>query len=381
MEEFYDEEDMRRLQRMKEKQEMKQKKREQELQELRGRLIKIGVAAIGIIVVLALFIFVGRKPRMDSSALGSMAKGGLQSFAEARIKMQVLEGQDTEAETENGSENTEGEQRTYKYATTEDTLQLGGEISSSHTIFLDMQEETVLASKDAMSRIVPASMTKVLTLLVAVEHIDNLDDEFTITQEITDYCFLNGCSNAGYEKGETVTIRDLLYATVLPSGADGALGLAYYVSGSQEAFMELMNAKLEELGLSETAHFTNCIGVYEEDHYCTAYDMAMIMDAALQNELCVDVLSARTYQTSQTEQHPEGMLLSNWFIRRIEDKDTGGMVVGGKTGYVDQSGNCAVSFGTDQEGKRYICVTANATGKWSCIVDHAYLYKYFSETA
>ena len=170
-------------------------------------------------------------------------------------------------------------------------------------------------------------------------------------------------------------------ATVLPSGADGALGLAYYVSGSQEAFMELMNAKLEELGLSETAHFTNCVGVYDEDHYCTAYDMAMIMDAALQNELCYDVLSARTYQTSQTTQHPEGMLLSNWFIRRIEDKDTGGMTVGGKTGYVDQSGNCAVSFGTDQEGKRYICVTANASGKWSCIVDHAYLYKYFSEAA
>lgn len=381
MEEFYDEEDMHRLQQMQRRQDMKREQREQELQELRNRLMKIGIAAIGVIVVLAIFIFAGRKPREESPGQGSLAKGGLQSFAEARIKMQALEGQDAETETGEKPENTEGEQRTYKYATTEGTLQLGGEISSSHTIFLDTQEGTVLASKDAMSRIVPASMTKVLTLLVAVEHIDNLDDEFTITQEITDYCFLNDCSSAGYEKGETVTIRDLLYATVLPSGADGALGLAYYVSGSQEAFMELMNAKLEELGLSETAHFTNCVGVYDEDHYCTAYDMAMIMDAALQNKLCYDVLSARTYQTSQTTQHPEGMLLSNWFIRRIEDKDTGGMTVGGKTGYVDQSGNCAVSFGTDQEGKRYICVTANASGKWSCIVDHAYLYKYFSEAA
>lgn len=381
MEEYYDEEDMRRLQRMREKQEMKQKQREQELQKLRNRLIKIGIAAICVVAVVVVIVFAGRKPREDDSNQVILAKEGRQSLSKARMKIQAPEVQDAETENGKGAENAEEKQRTYKYEATEETLQLHDEISSSHTIFLDTQAGTVLANKDAMSRIVPASMTKVLTLLVAVEHIDDLDDKFTITQEITDYCFLNDCSNAGYEKGETVTIKDLLYATVLPSGADGALGLAFYVSGSQEAFMELMNAKLEELGLSETAHFTNCVGVYDEDHYCTAYDMAVIMDAALQNEVCVDVLSARTYQTSQTEQHPEGMLLSNWFIRRIEDKDTGGMIVGGKTGYVDQSGNCAVSFGTDQEGKRYICVTANATGKWSCIVDHAYLYKYFSGNA
>lgn len=377
MEEYYDEEDMRRLQRMREKQERKKKQREQELQELRNRLIKIGIAAGCIVVVaVAAFVFAGRKPREDDSEQMILAKEGQRFFTEARIKKQALKEQD--AAGGNGPESAE-EPLTYQYTVTENTLQLYGEVSSSHAIFLDAQAGTVLASKDAMSRIVPASMTKVLTLLVAAEHIDNLDDKFTITQEITDYCFLNDCSNAGYAKGETVTIRDLLYATVLPSGADGALGLAIYVSGSQEAFMELMNAKLEELGLSGTAHFTNCVGVYDEDHYCTAYDMAVIMGAALQNELCFEVLSARTYQTSQTEQHPEGMLLSNWFIRRIEDKDTGGMVVGGKTGYVDQSGNCAVSFGTDQEGKTYICVTANADGKWSCIVDHAYLYQYFSE--
>lgn len=377
MEEYYDEEDMRRLQRMREKQERKKKQREQELQELRNRLIKIGIAAGCIVVVaVAAFVFAGRKPREDDSEQMILAKEGQRFFTEARIKKQALKEQD--AAGGNGPESAE-EPLTYQYTVTENTLQLYGEVSSSHAIFLDAQAGTVLASKDAMSRIVPASMTKVLTLLVAAEHIDNLDDKFTITQEITDYCFLNDCSNAGYAKGETVTIRDLLYATVLPSGADGALGLAIYVSGSQEAFMELMNAKLEELGLSGTAHFTNCVGVYDEDHYCTAYDMAVIMGAALQNELCFEVLSARTYQTSQTEQHPEGMLLSNWFIRRIEDKDTGGMVVGGKTGYVDQSGNCAVSFGTNQEGKTYICVTANADGKWSCIVDHAYLYQYFSE--
>ena len=143
--------------------------------------------------------------------------------------------------------------------------------------------------------------------------------------------------------------------------------------------MELMNKKLEELGLSETAHFTNCIGIYDENHYCTVYDMAVIMNAALNNETCREVMSARTYNTSLTEQHPEGILLSNWFLRRIEDKDTGGEVICGKTGYVNESGSCAVSYGTDKNGRGYICVTVNAAGKWKCIYDHVDLYKKFSE--
>src|SRR5699024_8410476 len=145
------------------------------------------------------------------------------------------------------------------------------------------------------------------------------------------------------DDGETVTVRDLLYGTILPSGADAAAGLAFYVSGSLEGFVDLMNQKLEELGLSDTAHFTNCVGLYDENHYCTLYDMAEILGAAIDNELCREVLSAHTYTTSATEQHPEGLLISNWFLRRIEDKDTHGTVLCAKTGYVVQSGNCAAS--------------------------------------
>jgi D-alanyl-D-alanine carboxypeptidase (penicillin-binding protein 5/6) len=104
-----------------------------------------------------------------------------------------------------------------------------------------------------------------------------------------------------------------------------------------------MNEKLEELGIADTAHFTNCIGLYDDNHYCTAYDMAVIMKAAVENELCREVLSAHTYTTSSTEQHPDGITISNWFLRRIEDKDSGGLVLCGKTGFVNQSGSCAVS--------------------------------------
>ena len=258
---------------------------------------------------------------------------------------------------------------------TGNTRRLGGNIVSNYAILIDLDKGSIVAEKNGKVRMNPASMTKVLTLLVAAEHIDNLEQPVTITQEMTDYSFANGCSSAGFERDETVTVKDLLYGTILPSGAEAAVGLAIHVSGSQEAFVDLMNEKLEELGLSESAHFTNCVGVYDDDHYCTPYDMAVIMGAALENDLCRQVLSAKTYTTSETEEHPEGMILSNWFLRRIEDKDVGDNVKSGKTGYVEESGSCAVSYGENKDGKRYICVTADAQNQWRCIDDHAEIYR------
>lgn len=270
--------------------------------------------------------------------------------------------------------------KVYSAHSTADTIQAGDDVISKHAILIDLSDNTILAQRDSGSVINPASMTKILTVLVAAEHIseEDLEDTFTMTIDITDYSFSNDCSNVGFAVGETVSVRDLLYGTILPSGADAAVGLATYVAGSHEDFVVLMNEKLEELGLSKTAHVTNCVGLYDEDHYCTVYDMAMILEAAIDNELCRQVLSAHTYTTSETEQHSEGITISNWFLRRIEDKDTGGEVVCGKTGYVVQSGNCAASYGVDNAGKEYICVTADATSAWRCIYDHVALYKQFS---
>ena len=205
----------------------------------------------------------------------------------------------------------------------------------------------------------------------------DLDDTYTITLAETDYSFSHDCSNAGFDVDEKVTIRDLFYGTILPSGADAAVGLAAYVAGSHEAFVDMMNEKLDELGLSDTAHMTNCVGLYDENHYCSVYDMAIILKAAMDNPICREVMSAHTYNTSITTQHPEGILLSNWFLRRIEDKDCVGEVLCAKTGYVVQSGNCAASYALDQSGNGYLCVTAHSTSSWRCIYDHVALYQQF----
>lgn len=267
----------------------------------------------------------------------------------------------------------------YAPTVTEDTVTLTNEVGSQYAVVLDLQTDTIIAQKNADALISPASMTKVLTLLVGAEHVaDRLDDTFTMTIDITDYCYVNDCSVVGLEVGETVTVRELLYGTILPSGADASLGLATYVAGSHEAFVGLMNEKLEELGLSDTAHFTNCVGLYDENHKCTIMDMALILKAAMENELCREVLKARTYDTAPTSDHPEGQTLSNWFLRRIEDRDNGGLeIVAGKTGYVTQSGSCAVSCGEDSAGNRYIVATGDAAGSQNCLYDHTALYHDF----
>ena len=287
---------------------------------------------------------------------------------------------DEEKGTEYGGNGEQGGNvAPYSAEATDSTVQLGGEIVSNYAVLIDLSTDTIIARKAADTRMNPASMTKVMTVLVAAEHIASPDDTFTMTIDITDYSFVHDCSNVGFEVGEVIPVKDLFYGTILPSGADAAVGLATYVAGSQEAFVEMMNEKLQELGLSQTAHFTNCVGLYDENHYCTVYDMAVILKAAMDNELCREVLSAHTYTTTPTSEHPEGITISNWFLRRIEDKDTGGEVVGAKTGYVVQSGNCAASYAQSSSGKSYICVTADATSGWKCIYDHVALYKEYME--
>lgn len=293
-------------------------------------------------------------------------------------------GEESEEDPKHSGQAEESAPPTYSAFTTAATAGFGEEIISEYGIIIDVESQTILAEKNYQSRMYPASMTKILTVLTAAEILGItdgteavLDDTFTMTIEITDYCYINDCSVAYFSVDEVIPVRDLFYGTVLPSGADAAIGLAIYAAGSQEAFVELMNEKLKDMGLSDTTHFTNCIGLYDEEHYSTVYDIAVILKEAADNPFCREVLSAHTYNTALTEQHPEGMLLSNWFLRRIEDKDTHGEVLCAKTGYVSQSGSCAASLGVDVNGREYLCVTAKSRGTWPCINDQKMLYQMY----
>ena len=252
------------------------------------------------------------------------------------------------------------------------------EVDSTYVLLLNLATGEILVNVGGETKINPASMTKILTCLVAAEQIEDVNASFTVTQEMEEYCLLNGCSAASFTGGESVPIRDLFYGTILPSGGEAAVALATAASGSQKAFVKKMNKKIKKLGLSDTAHFTNCVGIYDEDHYCTLLDMAIMLKEAVKNDLARDILSMHTYETTHTEQNPEGLILHNWFLCRIEDFDTAGEVIAAKTGFVDQSGCCAASYKVSNTGVPYICVTGNTYSEWRCIYDHIYLYSKYA---
>lgn len=384
-EEFHNEEEIRQRNRRRIEEMQRSKRRQMLFRRCVSRYIP---AAAGLLILSVLVFGTIKNFHNTEGKQGAPRRQGSGEDAEGNGKEQEEEviwredGEDGEGnhpEEESVPEDDgleDGEERKYSASKTADTKQIGEAIISEYAIFIDRDSQKVLAEKDGFTIINPASMTKILTVLVAAEHIkeEDLDDTIIITPEITDYGYIHKCSAAGFAKGEEVSVRDLFYGTILPSGADAAVGLAVYVSGDQDSFVELMNEKLKDLGLSDTAHFTNCVGVYDEDHYCSAYDMAMILEAALDNELCREILSTRMYTIPEKEEHPDGLEMSNWFLRRIEDKDYEGKVLGGKTGYVEQSGSCAASFG-ENGGKNYICVTVKAGSPFQCVNDHALLYQ------
>lgn len=259
---------------------------------------------------------------------------------------------------------------------TERTAYLDDEFPSKYVFLIDAQTGEILAEKNSYTFMNPASMTKVLTLLVAAENISDTDGTFTMTREISEYCFVNECSVVGYIVGESIPIEELFYGCILSSGADASLALAEIAAGSHDEFVKLMNSKAKELGLSEMAHFTNCVGIYDKEHGCTSADIALIMKAALENEKCRQILCTKIFYSVATPEHPEGQVLSNWFVRSLEDLNNGDVkVLGGKRGYVHQSGACAVSYGETDTGKSFICVTGRSYSQKQAIYDHAALYK------
>ena len=336
----------------------------------RRELLKTAGLCVGVCLILGLCVFLGIKAVESFSAQDETPDPSTLTSQKPEIPDEPTIPNEPEQ-----PEQPEEPEKPFSLTATDRTITIGDELSSKYAIVIDLTAETILAQKAADAVISPASMTKILTLLVAAEHIENLDDTVTIDLSITDYCYVNECSVAGFNRDEEVTVRNLLYGTILPSGAEAALGLARYVAGSHEAFVELMNQKVEELGLSETAHFTNCVGLYNKKNVCTVYDMAMILRAAMENELCREVLTTKIYEIPASDEHPEGMILSNWFLRRIEDYVPDSMkVIGAKTGYVSQAGSCAASIAQTEDGDYFICVTANTTSSKQCVQDHVQLY-------
>lgn len=206
--------------------------------------------------------------------------------------------------------------------------------ASRHAILLDAQSGRVLAQKRADERTAPASLTKMMTVLLVIETEPDLDKQVTLPEDIFPALQTEKASMAGFVPDETVTVRDLLYGAMLPSGAECCEALAQLVSGSEENFAALMNQKAAELGMKNT-HFTNATGLTDTEHYTT----------------------------TATAQHPEGVSLTSTLLGKLDGTElpTGTQIEGGKTGYTAAAGLCLASLAT-VNGKEYILVTLAAPG-------------------
>ena len=166
---------------------------------------------------------------------------------------------------------------------------------------------------------------------------------------------------AGFLLGEKVTLKDLLYGTLLPSGAECCLALADRIAGSESKFVNLMNSKAKELGMNNTL-FCNSTGLHNANHYSTVEDMAKLLKYALKNKEFRTIFTSRQYSISATNLHPDGLTFYSTMFSSMNDTEVvGGNVIGGKTGYTDEAGLCLASL-AQIDGKEYIFVSAKAKG-------------------
>ena len=152
----------------------------------------------------------------------------------------------------------------------------GLEINSSNAILYNLNDGEVLMEKQADEKVKIASLTKIMTALVAIENIDNLNKVVKIPEEGLVGLVEANASVAGFKVNDEVTYLDLLYGVLLPSGADAVQTLAYYIAGGNDEFVKLMNDKAKELGLNDT-HFSNPTGLNSDNHYSSVRDMGLIL--------------------------------------------------------------------------------------------------------
>lgn len=232
------------------------------------------------------------------------------------------------------------------------------ELKSEAAILFETSTGNILYSKNESEKLYPASTTKILTAIIAIENCE-LDEIVTVSKNAVDLV-PSGYSNGGLIAGEKLSIKDLLYALMLNSANEAANVLAEHISGSIDEFAILMNQKAEEIGCTNT-HFTNANGMHNDDHYTTALDMALIANYCMKNDTFREIVSTTTYTLPSTNKYSRNdriMKTTNQLINP-DSKYYLESAIGIKTGYTTQGGNCLISA-VQKDDIQLICVTLKA---------------------
>ena len=248
----------------------------------------------------------------------------------------------------------------------------GEAVQAESAVVMDLTTGTLLYSKNAYDKQYPASITKIMTTMVALEN-GNLDDVITFSENV--YDLEEGSSHVGIQPGEEMTLRQALYALMLESANDAGVGIAEHIAGSLDGFAELMNAKAEELGCVNT-HFTNPHGLHNEEHYTCAYDMALIAQAAYEIPVFREMASCTQAYCPETNLTEEERYFVNHHKMLQEESDYyEEWCTGGKTGYTSDAWNTLVTFG-EKNGRKQVCVVLRVPGAAKCYEETKLLMNY-----
>ena len=232
---------------------------------------------------------------------------------------------------------------------------------SPNAILLDLKDKQVLMEKNSKGKIYPASLTKIMTAILVIDTISDVNQTLRLSPDIFPKLYTSNASMAGFLPNEKVKVIDLLYGVLLPSGAECCLGLANEVAGSEENFVKMMNEKAVKLGMTGT-HFCNSTGLQDSQHYTTVKDMAILLQYSLQNDVFRKIYTSSRYSTQPTNLNPAGITFHSTMFKYMDHTDVaGGKILGGKTGYTEEAGQCLASLAV-VNGKEYIMITAGANG-------------------
>jgi D-alanyl-D-alanine carboxypeptidase (penicillin-binding protein 5/6) len=234
-------------------------------------------------------------------------------------------------------------------------------LNSANAILVRLKDHSILMQKNSEEKIYPASLTKIMTAIVAIEELPDLNTEIELSNSVFQGLSEADASMAGFQPGERVKAMDLLYGALLPSGAESCVALADYIAGSEKDFAGIMNQKAADIGMVST-HFENATGLHHEYHYTTVKDLAILLSYALQNDTFRQIFTSSRHSTPATNMHPDGISFNSTMFEELNDQNIiGGEILGGKTGYTEEAGLCLASL-AQVGGQEYILISAGARG-------------------
>lgn len=249
------------------------------------------------------------------------------------------------------------------------------ELNSKYAILYNLNNDEVIyeVNKDQKTSI--ASLTKIMTTLVAIENIQDYNKKIILKEEMFKGLKEANAAVIGLKNGQKVTYNDLLYGMFLASGADATRAIAISVLGNEEKFVELMNKKAKELNLKNT-NFVNTVGLDAQNHYSTVSDVALILKNAFKNQKFKEIFMTDKYTFSDKSITVFSTMRKNANVLNINTD----YILGAKTGYTEDAGRCLASIAKDSKNNiNYLLVTTNAQNISGPIIDAKSIYDYYFE--